>query len=283
MQRHREVVLFAAGQMNDPRPLVQHIYEMQVENSLYRMREGLWLSIDDDLFNLLHIESTVQLVDDPWHNQYINHYPHGPSICDPDTTPVFFPSQVYHFDYIRKFLVLGNYKEQKDEIPECAISICRPNATYICRPGDMLRKSLLSMCRMIRKYQAVTDFRIQYGNYEGLTEADTPVLSRNIRSLLFSSCDFSSSFMRNILRQLHDCVTLMRLELSEMDLCEVEEDLDQLFDYLVSIHEKGLSITKLTIFLHFYKLSEEFVTKWNEHCEGIASIDCHMKQSYFQN
>ena len=95
VQRYREVVLFVAGLMKDSRPLVQYVYEMQVEDYLNEMRTGHYApSIDDDLFKWLQAECSVRLVDHPLHNKYINYYDHRK---DSDTTPVYYPSQVYHF------------------------------------------------------------------------------------------------------------------------------------------------------------------------------------------
>ena len=59
--------------MKDPRPLVQHVYEMQVEDYLNTMRTGFCHpSIDADLFKSLQAESSVRLFDHPLHNKYIN-------------------------------------------------------------------------------------------------------------------------------------------------------------------------------------------------------------------
>ena len=74
--RYREVVLFVAGLMKDSRPLVQFVYEMQVEDYLNEMRSGGRPSIDADLFKSLHAESSARLVDHPLHNKYINYYDH---------------------------------------------------------------------------------------------------------------------------------------------------------------------------------------------------------------
>ena len=52
--RYRQVVIFVAGLMKDSRPLVQHVYEMQVEDYLDEMRTGDNPYIDVDLFKWLH-------------------------------------------------------------------------------------------------------------------------------------------------------------------------------------------------------------------------------------
>ena len=60
VQRYREVVIFVVGLMKDSRPLVQHVYEMQVEDCLNKLRTKVGVippSIDTDLFRSLHAES----------------------------------------------------------------------------------------------------------------------------------------------------------------------------------------------------------------------------------
>ena len=268
VDRYSEVVLFVAGLMKDSRPLVQFLYEMQVEYYLNVMRIRGFPSIDADLFDWLHTESSVQLVDDLLHNKYINYYYHMRWRGDPDTTLVY-PSRLYHFAYMEEDVSLGKYKDST-EIQECAM--------YIYQPKEMVAKSLLSTCRMINEHQSVTDLWMEDVDCGDATEAEAPILSRNIRSLHIRFCELPSSFMRNVLQQLHDCITLTNLTLDHTDLSDIEEDLDKLLDNLVSNHEKGLSQENLEIWMDRNGLSEEFVTKWNERCEGISSIDCRISE-----
>ena len=268
VERYREVIIFVAGLMKDSRPLVQYIYEMQVEDYLNKLRTDRYLpSIDDDLFKWLQAESSVRLFDDPLHNKYINYYEHYLS-DDPETTAIDHPCKIYHFKYMQEDVVLGEYEEQGAEITECAM--------HIYDPDGIVTKSLLSKCRTISKHQEVTDLWMWNVRCDDATEAETPILSRNIRSLYIYYCKLPLSFMRNILQQLHNCVTLTNLELHGMDLSKVEEDLDKLLHNLVSNHEKGLSQEKLRILMCNITLSEEFVAKWNKRCEGITSIDCRI-------
>ena len=206
--RYREVVLFVAGLMKDSRPLVQHIYEMQIEDYLNCMRIAGGPSIDADLLKLLQAESSVQLVDHPLHNKYINYYDHGEDKREkrpPDTTPVYCPSRLYHFRNMRHGVVLGKYKDST-EIPECAMFINMPNV--------MMTKSLLSKCQTISEHEPVTDLWMFHVYCRDATEAEAPILSGNIRSLCIRACHLFTSFMRKLLQQLHDCVTLIRLELT---------------------------------------------------------------------
>ena len=90
--------------MKDPRPLVQHIYEMEVEVYLNEMRTGHCLlspSIDAELFRSLHTESTVQLPH-ALHNNYINYNNHKYGGDHTDTTPVYWSSIIYHFMAMRR-------------------------------------------------------------------------------------------------------------------------------------------------------------------------------------
>ena len=251
--RYREVVLFAAGLMKDSRPLVQFVYEMQVEYYLYVMRIGFPPDIDVGLFKWLHVEASVQLVDDPLHNKYINCY----SVRD--TTPIDYPSTIYQFVFMSEDVVLGEYKAQSAEKPECAM--------FIHRPEERVTKNLVCKCRTISEHQAVTDFHIYRVHCDDATEAEALILSRNIQSLNISDCKLSSSFMRNLLHQLHDCVILTNLSLSDMDLRKVKKDLNKLLDNLVSSHVEGLTQKELKIAIVQTKLSKKLLAKWNKRCQ----------------
>ena len=218
------MILFVAGLMKDCRPLVQFVYEMQVEDCLNEMRTTGRPSIDDDLFQSLQAEETVRLVDDPLHNKYINFY--DPR-RDSDTTSVYYPSRLYVFYSMRRHgVVLENHL--KEEIPPCTM--------IIIDPDEVVRDSLLSICHQISTHQAVTDLWMWGVHCRDATEAEAPILSRNIQSLYIRNCKLSGSFMRNVLQQMHNCVTLKNLKLIGVDLREVEEDFDKLLDNLVSNH-----------------------------------------------
>ena len=112
------MVLFVAGLMKDSRPFVQFVYEMQVEG---------FPSIDADLFESLQAESSVRLVDHPLHNKYINYYDHDEDARKKrpfDTAPVYFPSRLYHFEHMRRGVVLENHLKESTEIPPCSMHIC---------------------------------------------------------------------------------------------------------------------------------------------------------------
>ena len=257
-KRYREVVIFVAGLMKDSRPLVQFVYEMQVEDPR---------SIDTDLFRSLHAESSLRLFDDPLHNKYINYNDHLSG--DPDTT-VYFPSQVYHFWSMRHGIVLEDHLTDTTEMPPCAM--------YIHCPDEAVSDSLLWICSQIWKHQAVTDLWM-----EGVTcnSLEPPRLIKP-QSVDLWSCKFPG--FEKLLRQLIEChcgETLQSLVLYAMNLAPFESLIDELLEDLVAHHEAGLAQRKLSLLLEgnkFYtqptNLSEEFVKKWRNRCKKVDSIVC---------
>ena len=273
-RRYREVVIFTVGLMKDPRPLVDHIYEMMVEFNLNKMRTEGGLgrpSIDADLFKSLYTEATALLPDDPLHNNNINYYDYDDDAMKErpfDTTPIYYPSALYYFENISEDFKLDKRTEHGAEIPECAM--------YISRPDDTITMSLLSKCRIISQHQPVRDFKMFGVRGLDLTEAEAPVMSRETRSVNLTHCTLPPSFIRSILRQLFcssDSLSLMDLSFNEMDLRDGEDELDKLLEHLISHHESGLAQRKLWLKVW---LSEKFIKKWRKRCEGITSIEYEM-------
>ena len=274
-ERYREVVLFVAGLMKDSRPLVQYIYEMQVEHYLYELRTGDYLpSIDAALFKQLHTESSVRLVEDPLRNKYINYYNHYEDDRKRrpfDTTPVYYPSQVYHFERMRHGVVLENHLTPGGEIPPCAMKIVHPD--------EAVSDSLLSICSQISTHQPVTDLRMFRVTCNSL---EAPRLIKP-RTVSLTGCKLPEDFMQILLRQLIEChcgETLQYLELWEMNLGPFESLLDELLEDLVAHHEVGLAQEELELWLtgdaKRTNLSKEFVAKWRNRCEKVDSIYCRI-------
>ena len=265
VNRHREVIVFTAGLMKDSRPLVQYVYEMQIENYLNRMRTSRSPpSIDSDLFKSLQTESTVRLFDHPLHNKYVNYY-HSYR----DTTPVYCPSRVYHFDRMRQGVVLKDHLTEGEEIPPCAM--------YIWKPDEAVTKRLISTCCRISKRQEVTDLEMRHVIVtcdDCTLTLEPPTLTNPVALFLYLS-DLPESFYRKLLRQLLHCgESLEKLDLWEMNLEPFESLLDELLEDLVAHHEAGLAQRRLQLYLEGYNLSEEFVEKWRKRCEKVDSIDC---------
>ena len=253
--------------MKDPRPIVQYIYEMQVEDYLNEMRTGDEIpSIDDDLFKRLHAESTVRLVDDPCHNKYINYYDHYVhDDDDSDTTPVYFPSRLYHFNEMRHEVVLENHLTDSTEIVPCTM--------HMGDPDEAVGGALLSTCSEVSAHQAVADLSMEFVSCKEFTLA-APRMS-NPQSVIMDQCVLPDEFLMKILHQLIGCgETLQCLSLYNMELKPHEALLDELLEDLVGHHEAGLAQRKLVLQLGYNNLSEEFVKKWMNRCRRIYSIDC---------
>ena len=118
-------MLFAVGLMSDPTPIVDHVYQMVIDDKLHWIRNDSYYYLfhyHNDLLKTLYCESQVQLPGHPLHNKYINYY------NDRDTTPIYFPSKVYEFHYVKHDIVLASeHREQEVEIPECALIIVDPD------------------------------------------------------------------------------------------------------------------------------------------------------------
>ena len=264
------MVLFVAGLMKDSRPLVQFVYEMQVEVYLNEMRSRVRLSIDADLFRGLQAESSVRLVDDPLHNKYINY-------CLGGDTTVYFPSQVYHFDWMRHGVVLEKHLIQGEEISPCAM--------FIRRPDEAVMDSLLSICSQIWKHQPVTHLWIFDVTCNSL---EAPRLTKP-QTVNLSFCKFPEDFIKIILSQLIEChcgETLQYLQLNYMDLSPFESLLDELLEDLVAHHEAGLAQRKLWLLLELggdgdkpINLSSRFRKKWRNRCEKVDSIHCRINDN----
>ena len=255
--------------MKDSRPLVQYVYEIQVEDYLNQMRTGYRPLIDADLFKSLQAESSVRLFDHPLHNKYINYYE------DRDTT-VYYPSRLYHFIEMEHEVLLEDHLIHGEEIRPCAMNIYDPR--------EAVSDSLLSICSQIFTHQPVTDLQMSHVTCNSL---EAPRLIKPVTVDLYQ-CEFPEDFMQILLRQLIECrcgETLQRLELYGMNLVPFQSLLDELLEDLVAHHEAGLAQRKLRLWLFEDKffnertnLSEEFVEKWRNRCEKVDSIDCEITQ-----
>ena len=288
VRRYREVVIFVVGLMKDPRPLLQHIYEMQVEVYLYEMRTGIPPSIDTDLLKSFHVESTVRLVDDPLHNKYINFYHHGRDDIwsgSRDVTHVCYPSRLYELNCMKEGVELKKHLTEGEEIPPCTM--------FIRLPNKAVRDSLLSICSEIWEHQAVTDLNMDQVTCSSL---EAPRLLNPV-IVSIRRCKLPDDFMENLLHQLKGSGdSLQELQLWEMNLAPFESLLDELLEDLVAHHQRkreaglaqkkrqvGLAQWKLKLLLIGGKfshqtpnLSDEFVEKWRNRCREVGSINCRI-------
>ena len=143
--------------MKEPRPLVQFMYEMQVEHYLRHMRiSGRFhgrSSIEADLFRSFNTEATVPLPDHPLHNKFLNFYDHDEDDNGNrprDTNKIYFPSRVYHFHEMEEAVVLENHLSAAAQTPKCTMTLIYPRD----------ERDVLLVCSEIFKQQPVTHLRM---------------------------------------------------------------------------------------------------------------------------
>ena len=175
--------------MKDPRPLIDHIYLMFIDEFLDVMRTDgdRYPSIDKEFFKWLFNESTIPLPNHPLHNHYIN-YHHG-NRCNPCLHTQ--PSRLYYFTWLRENFIC-NVKPDA-EILDCAL--------WMYCPNEAVTNSILTKCHMISTHQAVTDMYMKNVRCHDMTTAQVPML-RNVKSLCLDTCDLPVNCLRNILSQL---------------------------------------------------------------------------------
>ena len=211
IQNHREVVWFPVGLMSDPTPLVDHVYQMLIDDGLKEMKAEYHSSslYDTDLLKSLYTESQVQLPGHPLHNRHINYYNHNEDDYrrrPRDTTAIYFPSKVYEFIDIENDIVLGTkHREQETEIPECTLIINDPDKDVV--------QCLLSNCQVIMRNQA-----INYLSMDRVTCTDVPQtfvfnISKHIQSLTLNWCHFPSQTLKHLLEQINECTALRKINL----------------------------------------------------------------------
>ena len=250
--------------MKDPKPLVQFVYEMQIEEYLRQMRTSEYPSIDADLFKSLHAESAVKWSDHPLHNQFVNHHDHREDDQNErplDTTPVFHPSRVYHFWYMEEAVVVDAHHSEID----CVM--------YIYRPAESVTNNILTTCSTISLHQPVRNLRMF-----GVTCLDSSLTALrmiNPQSLHLFDCDLPDQFVRSLIRDLFGAEdSLQGLVLWNLDLSPCESLLDELLENLVAHHEAHRGQRELRLGLMGTRLSEDFQKRWWERCEGVESIHC---------
>ena len=315
---HREVIIFSVGLMKDPTPLVDHVYEMYIDHYLRRVRiGGSYPTIDDYLFQSLYSESPVPLLGSPLNNHHINIYdtledgqmgrPFDESnwsqslhyksdrmdqylrhLFDQDTKSkeiacVQIASKLYVFRHLRKEVVYDIKGQENTKVPQCTIEILHPHPA--------IAKTILTTCHEINRYQPVTDLTIDRTRCQDVTASETPIMSDNARALSLGMSDLPATFISNIVRQLvgSQCVTLQNCNFVSIDLSEVEDDLDELLDQVVSHHKLKYreqffevhyerdtddTLGKRRLNLMRNNLSRDFENRWTVLCKRIPSIEC---------
>ena len=215
--KHREVVLFAVGLMSDPTPLVDHVYQMLINDRLKQMRSGehYYSSLsDNELLKSLYTESQVQLPGHPLHNQHINYYDHSDD--DIDIRPIYIQSKTYEFRNIKKDIVMATeHREQEWKIPECSLTISLQGNDY------QARKRLFCKCQVIMRNQAINNLFMEYINpldFQGFPLTFAFNISKQIQLLTIKRCKFPSQILNHLMEQINQCSTMCHLGLQYTSL-----------------------------------------------------------------
>ena len=267
------MIIFCAGLMKDPKPLVQFIYEMQIEEYLRQMRTSEYPSIDADLFKSLHAESAVKWSDHPLHNQFVNHHDHKEDVLNKrplDTTSVFYPSRLYHFRFMEEAVVVDAHHSEID----CAM--------WISYPAESVRNNILTTCSTISLHQPVRDLHMDWVTCRD--SSLTALRMINPQSLHLFDCDLPDQFVRSLIRDLFGAEdSLQQLWLLDIDLSPCESLLDELLENLVAHHETHEGQRELELRLRGTKLSGDFRKRWRERCRGVESIDCYIRDDWVRS
>ena len=284
IRRHEEVVVFTCGQMADPRPLIEHAYEMWIERWLNMMRfdqvdhqaEGRLEAEGKDteslkLFNSLEAESESNLDWNPYHNEYINRYDHRADDFKKrplDTTPVYSPSRLYLFDCINTILTVNTEDtkegEERQKAPECAMRIYQPDPS--------LQRSVLTICEQICQKQTITDLCLTGLSLLDFKDASIFNMSKNTRSVVLVDCQLHADFLRSLLHQLLDCTNFEKMVLGCKSLTEVEKELGEVLENLIAHHEREVAEYRKGDQKWWLKIvcnadmSEEFKNRWESRC-----------------
>ena len=272
--------------MIDPRPLIEHAYEMWIERWLNMMRfdqvdhqaEGRMEAEGKDTeslkpFNSLKAESQVHLDWNPYHNEYINRYDHRADDFQKrprDTTPVSTPSRLYFFDCINTIFKVDSEDKmegvERQRAPECAMRIYQPDPT--------LQRSVLTICEQICQKQSITDLCLNGLYLRDFKDASIFKMSKNAKSVVIVDCEFHADFLRGLLHQLSDCTKLQKLLLGCRSLCDVEKELGDVLEKLIAHQERRVTEhgTKDQPWLRIVcdnNISKEFGNKWKPRCKEM--------------
>ena len=251
VKRLEEVVLFTVGLMANPKPLVNHVYELWNERLRAILRsqepdtnakENLKRSGRDinklSLLSSLYTECTVPLPGTSLHNQHVNIH-HG--VLESRTYPA---SRLYEFNRIVE--VTGNPVEFKveteEEIPECIVALVKPYCNIAGR--------LLDLCRIISHKQPITDLYVDELKCE-VQRADVFNMSTDVCSVRVYNSSLPKFTLDHLCKQLANSSTLCRIDFSGTSLKSVKS---LRFSGLPSLTHLDLKNTDISQ-IHLYGLT----------------------------
>ena len=266
--------------MKDPKPLVQFVYEMQIEHYLSNMRTRYTPSIDADLFKSISTESHLPY--HPLHNEFVNYYHHDENDRKNrphDTNKIYFPSRFYHFEWMREAVVLENHLSAAAQTPSCSMYIYHD----LFNPREAIESDVLLACSEIFKLQPVTYLYMHFVFCRDSSLIVPRMINPQrlclyecyLQRLCLYECYLPDQFVRSLIRDLFGAGdSLQFLGLYRINLRPFESLLDELLENLVAHYETHKGQRKLELRLdEGTELSEDFCERWRERCRGVESID----------
>ena len=239
IKKYKEVVIFLCGLMSDPTPLVQHVYEMCVQEKQRKMAEGENPSIrweERHLFQSLYNESGTPLPGRPLHNAYINYYSHEYYEGELDTSPVYTPSQLFIFKYISKGMVCNYHgRENRKELPNSTINMYRPR--------HIDTSKMMALLRTISRHQPISHLCLKKFHNEDFAKDDVFTLSTDAKTINLDMCKLPQGVLLHLFQQLPNCAVLENLDICKTDL-EFMKSLD--LSNLKSLTSLKLAVTHLS-------------------------------------
>ena len=213
IEQHREVVLFTCGLMCDPTPLVDHVYQVWIDEHLEEIKSKNYYTytrhMNTDLLETLYTESKVQLPGSALHNNNINYYHHTKDSID--TTYVYTPSKMYMFlDMKANVLCKFNASEQEAKIPECTLVIKSPDLA--------VTNSLLVAYQQISENQPIVDLHMFKVSWKYYSESGGFNLRINAQSFILQCCCLPSQPLMHLIHKLSECNTIRKIDLSNTNL-----------------------------------------------------------------
>ena len=169
-----------------------------------------------DLFTGLYIESQVPLPGKPFHNPYINYYSHEYYEGDLDTLPVYTPSQLFIFKYIKGDFVC-NYRCQTTAACTTDQEMLG-SAIDIYSPRKINSGKLLSVCRTISKHQPTTHLWLKKLHNDNFPQPDVFTMSGKAESVTIEHCKLPPYVLSHLFDQLTKCTDLQSFEVDHTHL-----------------------------------------------------------------
>ena len=252
IEKHREVVSFTCELLDDPRPLVDHVYEAFTQNQLEKMQDAYLIDVEPSLLESLYHESKVSLPGEPLHNKHLNYYKHPDDELmerlsnrfykGKDTRPVHVPSRLHAFLNINDYIEVRVEDEEDQNVsmkdddrkPECAIFVNEPDTT--------VGKNLLSVCNEISQHQDVTDLWLNGVQCGTMLETGGLALSSNATSFIMESSSLPPDMLNRLMERVSQSSFLKFLNIQSMSLKPLKSLIISNKKYLQHLELKGTSL-----------------------------------------